>query len=284
MHILAIFDSETARPPIGLEERYECEGRRRSTELERQSSNQWSQERTKRLPTALPVADGINWALQPSAATHYAVKDGVHALLTGNVSEWPGLDMVSVNHDAFVRGDGEPLEDNDASFLLQFYETFRDAAPEKTMPNALQALSLMKGRFAWIIYDAGQRRVMMARDKDSEEPLFWGRTKEGSFMVGSRLDDLAECNPTATAFPGGSLYVSAGTTRAVHDGAGELGWVMPGDSWPGQVRSFVPARNHQFRKMRAVPRINSRGAMCGAVYRVASEVDLTGANDRDGVC
>lgn len=42
-------------------------------------------------------------------------------------------------------------------------------------------------------------------------------------MVGSRLDDLAECNPTATAFPGGSLYVSAGTTRAVHDGAGELG-------------------------------------------------------------
>ena len=28
------------------------------------------------------------------------------------------------------------------------------------------------------------------------------------------------------------------------------GWVMPGDSWPGQVRSFVPARNHQFRKVR----------------------------------
>lgn len=278
MHILAIFDGETARPPVGLEERFEAEGRRRSSELERQSSNKWSQERTSRLPHALPISDGINWALQPSVATHYACQDGVHALLAGEVTEWPGLDMVAVNHDTFVRGEAEALVDNDASFLLQFYETFKDAAPEKTMPTALQALSLMKGRFSWIIYDAGQRRVMMARDRDAREPLFWGRTPQGSFVVGSRLDDLADCSPTATAFPAGSLYVSAGTTRAVHDGVGALGWVMPGDSWPGQVRSFVPARNHQFRKVRAVPRINSRGAMCGAVYRVASEVELTASN------
>ena len=34
-----------------------------------------------------------------STYCHYAEADGVHALLAGEVSEWPGLDMVAANHD-----------------------------------------------------------------------------------------------------------------------------------------------------------------------------------------
>lgn len=45
-----------------------------------------------------------------------------------------------------------------------------------------------------------------------------GLTPTGSFMVGSRVEDLEECVPTATAFPAGSLFTSAGTSRAEHSG------------------------------------------------------------------
>lgn len=62
-------------------------------------SQEWSRQHTAKLPYALPIEDGINWALTPSTKTHYACKDGVHALLSGNIFEWPGLDMVSVSHD-----------------------------------------------------------------------------------------------------------------------------------------------------------------------------------------
>ena len=55
-------------------------------------------------------------------------------------------------------------------------------------------------------------------------------------MVGSRLDDLSDCSPTATAFPAGSLYVSAGTTRAVHDGVGALGASLPPAHAPAPPR------------------------------------------------
>ena len=36
---------------------------------------------------------------QASTYCHYAEAGGVHALLAGEVSEWPGLDMVAAHHD-----------------------------------------------------------------------------------------------------------------------------------------------------------------------------------------
>jgi hypothetical protein len=280
MHMLCIFDPDTARPPLGLTETLQDDHlRRTSSEVERTESLKLSQERLAHLPVQLAVAEGINWAYQPSTYCHYAEQDGVHAMFAGEVTEWPGIDMMASAHDAFVRGDPEPgAGDNDATWLLKFYETFKECAADKTMPAALASLAHTQGRFAWIIYDAGQRRVLAARDRGPKgEPLFWGMTPDQRFMLGSRLSDLEDgCRPTATQFPAGSLFTSTGTSRAVQ--TGQKGWVMPGDLWPGQVRAFVEKRDHTYRAVRAVPRINSRGAMCGAVYRVASELDLGGGD------
>ena len=38
-------------------------------------------------------------AYAPSTYTHYAQGDGVHALFAGEVSQWPGIDIVSSQHD-----------------------------------------------------------------------------------------------------------------------------------------------------------------------------------------
>jgi hypothetical protein len=274
MHMLAIFDADTARPPLGLTESLQEGQRKHSSDLERAESLDRSRNSLGKFPQSVAVADGINWGYSPDTYTHYAAQDGVHAMFTGEISDWPGIDMMSAQHDAFVRGEPES-GDNDAAWLLRFYETFKDTAADMTMPAALASLAHTKGRFAWVIYDAGQRRVLAARDRGpSGASLFWGLTPDQRFMLGSRLGDLEECRPSATAFPTGSLFTSTGSSRAVQ--SGPMGWVMPGDLWPGQVRSFVEKRDHTYRAIRTVPRINSRGAMCGAVYRVASEIDLSG--------
>lgn len=38
-------------------------------------------------------------ARSPDTYTHYAEQDGVHAMFTGEISEWPGIDMMSEQHD-----------------------------------------------------------------------------------------------------------------------------------------------------------------------------------------
>lgn len=84
----------------------------------------------KAFPMSMTIADGINWGYRcaalcemclhdatpqqpikgiysfdcvcscsPSTYTHYAEQDGVHAMFSGEISEWPGIDMMSEQHD-----------------------------------------------------------------------------------------------------------------------------------------------------------------------------------------
>lgn len=97
-------------------------------------------------------------------------------------------------------------------------------------------------------------------------------------MFGTQAEELAACNPTATAFPGGTMFASECPEQAYSPG--ERGWVLPGaadDYWPGHLLSFVRADdNAHFRSVRAIPRITSKGQLCGAVFRVGSKPDLAG--------
>ena len=57
---------------------------------------------------------------------------------------------------------------------------------------------------AFVIYDGDSNRVLAARDAMGSQAMHWGVTDDGRFMFGSDVDDLAGCNPTATAFPAGA--------------------------------------------------------------------------------
>lgn len=46
------------------------------------------------------------------------------------------------------------------------------------------------------------------------QPLYWGATEEGQLLLGSHLDELEGCNPTATMFPPGACGVYAATHTA----------------------------------------------------------------------
>lgn len=233
-----------------------------------------------KFPEQVPLGGGNGWALEGSTYCHYATSNGVHAIFAGEMAEWPGIDVVSANHDAFVRGEPEgPPTTNDASWLLKFYETFMDASDEDVTQCALTALSKLRGNFAFVLYDTGLQRVLAARDREAVQPLYWGITPDERFMISSHVEDLVDCDPSATPFPAGALFASETTLRA--ENPGPAGWIIPGESHPGRLLSFVETKAGHlahsvpaWRTVRAVPRVTSRGLICGAVYRVASERNI----------
>ena len=64
----------------------------------------------------------------------------------------------------------------------------------------------MEGSFTFVIYDEMQKRVFAGRDKEGRQPLYWGATEQGQLLIGSELDDVDGCDPTATIFPPGEYW------------------------------------------------------------------------------
>lgn len=51
------------------------------------------------------------------------------------------------------------------------------------------------------------------------QPLYWGATEEGQLLLGSHLDELEGCSPTATAFPPGrAMHVCVDIEVAIREG------------------------------------------------------------------
>ncbi|KAJ9527657.1 hypothetical protein QJQ45_025925 [Haematococcus lacustris] len=317
VHLLAVFGPEVARAPTEIctapHHRLDLAERER---LERaclallQSSQISCKPKVRQL---LTPGKGCGFSYEHSPFCNYASKDGVHLLMAGEVSEWPGgLDAVSASHNAFLQN-RTPAEADDAHWLLDFYKygsapmagcllllllllmimmlmllwvwmynTFTDPdldqeeglRGESLMNQALECLSHIKGSFAFVIYDSMRHRVLAGRDRDGSQPLFWGATGDGQLVFGAEPEDLAACNPSATLFPAGCLFTSERALVAVCPG--ERGWVIEGDDLPGDVLSFVAAEDAaHFRGVKAIPRITSQGMVCGAVYKVASSADMT---------
>lgn len=285
---LACFGAEVARAPVGLEldlaphARYpskeEVELHESMCETILQTVYSRSLEANRRLK--LP-GKGCGFTWQNTPWTTFAAKDGVHVLMSGEVAYWPGVDAVHMTHNAFVRNEQLPEED-DAHWLLDFYRTFTDPDVEQeegvhgatVMGKALECLASLKGSFAFCIYDSVRHRVLAARDREGSCPLYWGCTETGQLLFGSKMADLAGTNPTATAFPAGCLFTSE--SHMIAYSPGERGWLIAGDSVPGELMSFVEADDAEhFKGVKAIPRITSKGMLCGTVYKVSSTADMT---------
>lgn len=288
-HLLAVFDRETARAPEGLES-YKL------AEKPHQHPSEEDEEKLKQAAEAkLKVAyehikpearklqllgHGNGFSFEATPFCSYANREGIHVVLAGEVSEWPGISAVAAAHDAFVRNE-DPPEQNDAHWLLDFYSSFMSCSPQDTTDRALECLAKVQGSFAFVIYDEIQKRVFAARDSEGAQPLYWGATEEGQLLLGSHLDELEGCSPTATAFPPGTLFAS--TRHTVAFSPGSKGWVINEGDWPGQLLSFMLDSDGQhWRGIKAIPRINSQGQLFGAVYKVASEQQLKGEESGQG--
>lgn len=281
--MLAIFNSQLARPPTGLElltqaleKRHPLDEAQR-TLLQRQCSEKLTDTAKHCLVPedkrkVVELGSGIGFTCEMGPFCHYADKDGVYAMCSGELSQLPAdIDLVGAAHNAYARGDEQAPGANDAMSLLDLYDSFKQFVASDVAEAVLSSLAGLQGQFAFVIYDSLFNRVLAARDAQGSQPLFWGTTEDGRFMFGSRADDLMECNPSATMFPAGSLFVSEGNS-ALACSPGDKGWVISCD-WEGQLYSFMPgmAIQRRWREVKAIPRMREDGAVCGAVFRVASE-------------
>lgn len=277
--MFACFSKETALPPTGLlgfiidppsfADFPSDDG------IKRQGSRKLEEHRTSHLQAKLiDLGDGNGFALDASPYCHHATDGQVSCVFAGQVAQWP-VDAIAHNHNAYVTGEESGVQD-EASWLLNFYKVFLQSSTPGVATEALLNLTKFEGQFAFVIYDASTKRVMAARDTLGAQNFYWGFTEDGSLMFSSHLDDLLECNPSATAFPSGSLYISETEAKAFQPGA--CGWMIDNHVVPGDLMSFVPRKtpspSSPYRVVKEVPRVNSKGCLCGAVYRVASESNV----------
>jgi len=208
--------------------------------------------------------------------SHFASEEGVNVLFCGEISTWPDLsvDPVADAQNAYIFGNKSL---NEAERLVKYYRALLDVPNrDEMMERALESLSRLEGNFSVIIFDATMKRVLAARDRHGGQPLHWGVADDGLLCFSTDPAFLSECaRPTAAPFPAGCLYASGGNLMASHPGVGAEGWVMEGDQWPGRVVSFLQdERTHYWKRVQAVPRVDSHGVLCGNVFRVQSDRDL----------
>lgn len=76
----------------------------------------------------------------------------------------------------------------------------------------------LNGIYAFALWDAAQRRLLVARDPLGVCPLYWGHDGDGRLWLASEMKALARHCADVSAFPPGHVYDSA---------SGELGFFHP---------------------------------------------------------
>ncbi|KAL8460357.1 hypothetical protein ACS0TY_031262 [Phlomoides rotata] len=127
---------------------------------------------------------------------------------------------------------------NEAMFVIEAYRTLRDRSP---IP-AHQVLKELEGSFGFVIYDHKYGTVFAALGADNAVKLFWGVSADGSVMISDNVNHVkGSCRKSFAPFPPGCMY---------HSDRGLMSY------------------EHPMHKMKAMPRIDSEGAMCGASFAV----------------
>jgi hypothetical protein len=281
--MFACFSKETALPPPGLlglqmfVDPFRHGGASSDEGMKRQGSRKLDEHRSAHLKAKLvDLGDGNGFVFAASPFCHHATDGQVSCVFAGEIAQRPDcVDVVAANHNAYVTGEDGGVQD-EATWLLNFYKVFLQTSTHGVASEALLALTKLEGQFAFVVYDNAARRVMAARDAAGSQNFFWGFSPDGSMMFSCDLNDLSGCEPSATAFPSGSLYISETSARAVQPGMN--GWMIGHHVVPGELLSFVPRKSPSpssfYRRVKEVPRVNSKGCLYGSVYRVASESNM----------
>ncbi|KAE9452588.1 hypothetical protein C3L33_15507, partial [Rhododendron williamsianum] len=129
---------------------------------------------------------------------------------------------------------------NEAMYVIEAYRTLRDRGPYP----AHEVLKDLDGSFGFVVYDTKAGTVFVALGADEGVKLFWGIGGDGSVVISDNLEVVkASCAKSFAPFPTGCMY---------HNERG--------------LMSF----EHPMNKMKAMPRIDSEGTMCGATFKVDS--------------
>ncbi|KAE9585209.1 putative nucleophile aminohydrolase [Lupinus albus] len=127
---------------------------------------------------------------------------------------------------------------DEAMLVIEAYKTLRDRGPYP----ADQVVKDLDGSFAFVVYDSKVGSVFAALGSDGGVKLYWGIAADGSVVISDDLEVIKEgCAKSFAPFPNGCMFHSE-----------------------GGLMSF----EHPMNKLKAMPRVDSEGAMCGAYFKV----------------
>ncbi|KMT13051.1 hypothetical protein BVRB_4g087630 [Beta vulgaris subsp. vulgaris] len=127
---------------------------------------------------------------------------------------------------------------NEAMLVIEAYRTLRDRGPYP----ADQVIKDLEGRFGFVIYDSKTGTVFTALGSDGEVKLYWGIALDGSVVISDDVEVIkVGCAKSFAPFPTGFMFHSE-----------------------GGLMSF----EHPMNKVKAMPRVDSQGVICGANFNV----------------
>eukprot|EP01018_Ginkgo_biloba_P033539 Gb_40778 [translate_table: standard] len=126
----------------------------------------------------------------------------------------------------------------EALLMIEAYKTLRDRGPYP--PD--QVVKDLNGRFAFVLFDSKCSTVFAAVDGEASTPLYWGTALDGSLVFSDDPDVLHDgCGKSFAPFPAGCMFSNG---------------------------SGLQSYEHPLNKMKAMPRVDSEGHMCGATFKV----------------
>ncbi|KAJ9136185.1 hypothetical protein P3X46_033287 [Hevea brasiliensis] len=166
----------------------------------------------------------------------------IHQRLFSGLNDIYCIFLGSLNNlCSLIRQYGLSKGTNEAMFVIEAYRTLRDRGPYP----AHQVLKDLEGTFGFVVYDSKARHVFAALGANEGVGLFWGIGGDASVVISDNLEVIkGSCAKSFAPFPSGCMFHS------------EQG-----------LMSF----EHPTSKMKAMPRIDSEGAMCGANFKVDKE-------------
>lgn len=127
---------------------------------------------------------------------------------------------------------------NEVDIVIEAYRTLRDRGPYR----ADEVIRDLSGKFSFVLYDSASQAVFTAVDADGSVPFFWGTAADGYLVLSDEPNVLKEgCGKSFAPFPQGCFF-----------------------STSGGLQSF----EHPSNKLMPMPRVDSKGQMCGANFKV----------------
>jgi asparagine synthetase B (glutamine-hydrolysing) len=130
---------------------------------------------------------------------------------------------------------------NEVIIVIEAYRTLRDRGPYP----AEQVVRDIQGKFAFILFDSTSKAAFIASDADGSVPFFWGTDAEGHLVISDDSEVVKQgCGKSFAPFPKGCFFTSSGGLRSYE---------------------------HPVNELKAVPRVDSSGEVCGLTFKVDAE-------------
>uniref|UniRef100_A0ACD6A8T8 Uncharacterized protein n=1 Tax=Avena sativa TaxID=4498 RepID=A0ACD6A8T8_AVESA len=124
------------------------------------------------------------------------------------------------------------------NLVIEAYRALRDRGPYP----ADQVVRDFTGKFAFVLYDRSTSSVFMAADVDGGVPLHWGVDSEGHLVVSDDAEIVRNaCGKSFAPFPKGFFFTTSGGLQSYE---------------------------HPLNEVKPVPRVDSKGQVCGTTYAV----------------